>query len=99
MELVPLPGIEPIPNEPDDPIEWIHTTGKIQWRPLPIAAGKQPCEDCLQLILDQINGREFTRAPGLARDANWIRKQDGQQHLMCNVHAGRRIERGDAHGR
>jgi hypothetical protein len=85
-----LPEV-PLDRVPEDPVEWVTTTGPIAWKKF---RGRAKCEDCLQLILDHINGRTLTRAPGLARDATWRRVQQGNETFHCTHHHDSRIKRG-----
>jgi hypothetical protein len=86
-----LPEV-PLDRVPEDPVEWIRTTGKITWRKV---GGRHKCDDCLWLIIDHVRGRpNVTRPPGLARLAEWRRTQEGTETFHCTAHHDSRTKRG-----
>lgn len=94
MHEVPIPGVDAIENEVIDPAEWIEATGAISYVPRSRNRTKTQCEDCLQLILDHINGRVLTRAPGLAHDGRIERRQGKHRAALCEQHASHRQKEG-----
>jgi len=84
MDEPPIPDIGPTEHQPENPIEWISTRGPIRWTK---PSKKAKCDDCMHLILDHINGaQDFDRAPGIARQAQWLRTQGSGETYHCFKH-------------
>lgn len=84
MADVEIPDVGPTEGNPKNPVEWIGSHGPVRWT---TTARKAKCEDCLHLILDQLNGKQrFDRPPGVARFAQWLRTQASTTTYHCYEH-------------